>query len=175
MTVWCFTSLLLESESSCGDRRGSMSLDPHRNKHPSLNKRKRYYLTMSWPLPPTGSQPAAGEERRCQSQHPSHGNRQDSLCAQQLPALSSAEGRFSNMWRVRRTPAVSFTVRWQTWCDLYVSRLKSFSRMSWRGKSLERQESRHCSHLRSTPLPKSEYSKTELELFVMDDSNFCDT
>lgn len=41
----------------------------------------------------TGIQLAASKNRRCQGQRSSHGNRQDSLCPQQLPALSSAEGQ----------------------------------------------------------------------------------
>lgn len=52
-------------------------------------------------FPPTGIQLAAGEERRFKGQHPSHGNRQDPLCSQQLPALSSAEGQSGQLLTVK--------------------------------------------------------------------------
>lgn len=115
-------------------------------------------------FPPTGSQPAAGEEGWRQGQHPSHGNRQDSLHAQQLPALSSAEGRSRLIvrrakWSPHLIRPLLTTFPWSS------SRLKSSSRMSWREKSLEARVIRRCFHLRSLPSPKSECSRIMTEWF----------
>lgn len=66
-------------------------------------------------FPPTGSQPAAGEERWREGRHPSHGDRQNSLCAEQLPALSSAEGQSGQQNSVQNKALVSFRACWQNY------------------------------------------------------------
>lgn len=115
-----------------------------------------------WLLLPTGSQPAAGEERRRQSQRPSHGNRQDPLCSQQLPAVPSSEGHSGGQHKIKLS---SHCVPVGLIFVLRVSRLKSFSRTCWREKSLEVREIPLCFRLRSLPLPKSECASMMLVQF----------
>lgn len=69
--------------------------------------------------------------------------------------------------RLRQTPQTNPVVeRARAHFDVGLSRLKSFSRTCWRKRSPDRWESRRCCPQRSSPLPKSEYSKVKLERSV---------
>lgn len=64
------------------------------------------------PFISTGSQLAACEERRCEGQRPSHGNRQDPLCSEQLSALPPAEGQPGQQYSVYIEALVSLSTWW---------------------------------------------------------------
>lgn len=136
----------------------------------TLNKRNLLIISHRYvTFPPTGVQLAAGEEGRCKGQHPSHGNRQDPLCAEQLPALSSAEGQRGQRCKTELCLSWCPSAKLSHLCAvncltfvLFMLRSKSISHTSWRERSLGGRASQRCFHLRSLLLLRSEYSGMEL-------------